>query len=59
MTFNDLWHYGIALSESIIPNSFYSTYMVLAPILCAVIAYLVGSINFSLLISSKKGDGKT
>ena len=56
MTFNDLWHYGIALSESIIPNSFYSTYMVLAPILCAVIAYLVGSINFSLLISSKKGD---
>lgn len=56
MSFNDLWHYGLGLSESIIPNSVYSTYMLLAPILCAVIAYLIGSFNFSLLISSRKGD---
>ncbi|MBQ8163092.1 MAG: glycerol-3-phosphate 1-O-acyltransferase PlsY [Clostridia bacterium] len=48
----ELWQYGIS---GYLTEESMAAYVIWAPILCAVCAYLLGSFNFSLLISKKKG----
>lgn len=48
----ELWQYGIS---GYVSDQGALLYLIWAPILCAICAYLLGSLNFSLIISKKKG----